>query len=75
VVHDGGQPAEPLLLVGLADGEAVVPVVDRCEFGPATGDECAVAVLRLDRVDAHPGDVLRVAQLPKPTYPGGFRRP
>ena len=67
VVHDGGHPAEQRLLVDLADGEAVVPVVDQGEAGPAAGDEYAAA-LRADRLDGHPGDVLRGAgMLPKPT--------
>ena len=58
VVHDGGHPAEQCLLVDLADGEAVVPVVDRGEVGPAASDEYAAAV-RADRVDGHPGDICR----------------
>ncbi len=60
VVHDGGHPAEQCLLVDLADGEAVVPVVDQGQVRPAAGDECAAA-LRADRLDGHPGDVLRGA--------------
>ena len=60
VVHDGGHPAEQCLLVDLADGEAVVPVVDQGQVRPAAGDECAAA-LRADRLDGHPGDVRRGA--------------
>ena len=60
VVHDGGHPAEQRLLVDLADDEAVVPVVDQGQVGPAAGDEHAAA-LRADRLDGHPGDVLRGA--------------
>ncbi len=44
----------------LADDEAVVPVVDQGQVGPAAGDEYAAA-LRTDRLDGHPGDVLRGA--------------
>ena len=43
----------------------------RRQAGPAAGDERAAA-LRADRLDGHPGDVLRRAgMLPKPTYTGG----
>jgi hypothetical protein len=55
-----------LLLVDLADGEAVVAVVDLDEIGPAAGDDCAAA-LRADGIDRYPGDVLRARMLPKPT--------
>jgi hypothetical protein len=41
VVHDGGHPAKQCLLVDLADGEAVVPVVDWDEIAPTAGDERA----------------------------------
>jgi hypothetical protein len=58
VVHDDGHPAEQLLLVDLADDEAVVDVVDRGQAGPAAGEEDPAA-LRADRLDGHPGDVLR----------------
>jgi hypothetical protein len=58
VVHHGGHPAEQLLLVDLADDEAVVDVVDRGQAGPAAGED-DTAALRPDRLDGHPGDVLR----------------
>lgn len=58
VVHDCGHPAEQCLLVDLADGEAVVLVVDQAQVGPASGDEYAAA-LRADRLDGHLGDVRR----------------
>src|SRR5690242_16872494 len=57
VVYDGGDPTEQGLLVDLADGEAVIAVVDRHEIGPAAGDECAAA-LRANRVEGNPGDVV-----------------
>jgi hypothetical protein len=60
VVHDGGHPAEQRLLVDLADDEAVVPVVDRGQVGPAAGEDDAAA-LRADRFDGHPGGVRRGA--------------
>ena len=60
VVHDGGHPREQCLMVDLADDEAVVPVVDQRQVGPAAGDDRATA-LRADRLDGDPGDVLRGA--------------
>jgi hypothetical protein len=42
-MDDGGHPAEQGLLVDLADGEAVVPVVDRSQAGPAAGGDGGVA--------------------------------
>lgn len=48
------------LLVDLADDEAVVPVVDQGQVGPAAGDQRAAAQ-RADRLDGHPGDDLRGA--------------
>ena len=60
VMHDGGHPAEQCLVVDLADGEAVVPVVDQRQVGPAAGEERAAA-LPADRLDGDPGDVLRGA--------------
>ena len=57
VVHDGGRPGEQGLMVDFADDEAVVPVVDQSQVGPAAGDDGATA-LRTDRLDGHPGDVL-----------------
>ena len=37
VVHDGGHPAEQCLVVDLAHGEAVVPVVDQSQARPSPG--------------------------------------
>jgi hypothetical protein len=61
VVHDGGHPAEQRLLADLADGEAVVAVVDQVQIGPAAGEKCTAA-LRADRFDGHMGDVHGGAQ-------------
>lgn len=60
MVPDGGHPAEQRLLVDLPDDEAVVPVVDEGQVGPAVADECAAA-LRSDRLDSHLGDDRRCA--------------
>ncbi|MYU14108.1 hypothetical protein GTZ78_26305 [Streptomyces sp. SID8361] len=53
-----GHPAEQRLMVDLPDGETVVPVVDRGQSCPATGEE-HTAALRADRLDGHPGEVGR----------------
>ncbi|MCW2561501.1 MAG: hypothetical protein JWQ31_61, partial [Mycobacterium sp.] len=37
VVHNSGHPAKQFLVVYLADDEAVIPVVDRSQVGPAAG--------------------------------------
>jgi hypothetical protein len=58
VVHDSGHSSKQCLLVDLADGEAVVPVVDQRQVSPAAGDERAAAP-RADRLNGDPGDVLR----------------
>lgn len=44
VVHDSRDPREQILMVDLADGEAVVPVVDQAQIGPAAADQHAMAV-------------------------------
>ena len=71
VVHDGGHPGEQRLVVDLADGEAVVPVVDQGQVGPAAGDERrggpARGSPRWPPGRRPPG----ARTLPKPTYTGG----
>ena len=71
VVHDGGHPAEQGLLVDLADGEAVVPVVDQGQVGPAAGERARGGPAR-GSPRSPPGRCPRGARmLPKPTYTGG----
>jgi len=49
VVHDGGHAGEQFLMVDLADGETVVPVVDQAQVGPAAADDdTTVSADRLD---------------------------
>jgi hypothetical protein len=39
VMHDRGDPGEQRLVVDLTDHEAVVPVVDRGQAGPAASED------------------------------------
>ncbi len=72
-MHDGGHPAEQRLVVDLADGEAVVLVVDQGQVGPAAPRRARAgpargpprSATRATSVDA------RMGMLPKPTYTGG----
>ena len=76
VVHDGGHPAEQGLLVDLADGEAVVPASSTGARPAQPRPTSGAAALRADRLDGHPGDVLRGAHAAEARRtPAAGRRP
>ncbi|WP_206628453.1 hypothetical protein, partial [Mesorhizobium sp. M1A.F.Ca.IN.020.06.1.1] len=57
VMHDRGDAAEQRLLVDIADGEPIVPVVGKAKLGPATRDHRAPA-LGADRLDGRTAGLL-----------------
>lgn len=71
VVYDGCYSGEQGLVVDLADGEAVVRVVDQGQVGPAARDGCARPCARIASMATSATSVEAcIGMLPKPTYIG-----
>jgi len=67
VVLDGGHPAKQCLLAGLADGEAVVPVVDWRPGRPAEATNARRPCARIASMATRAMSSW-ARMLPKPTY-------